>query len=100
MKTTSIRGDLLTPASSVQKPGGQPGAPKGSFGTVLKDTLQEVNKLQLEADQAIRKVETGKSGSLYEAMVALEKADISFRAMMQVRNKIIEAYHEVMRMQV
>jgi flagellar hook-basal body complex protein FliE len=70
------------------------------FGTVLKQTMKDINDLQLQADQTIEKVEVDNSASLHEAMIALEKADISFKAMMQVRNKIIEAYQEVMRMQV
>ncbi|MBP9020013.1 MAG: flagellar hook-basal body complex protein FliE [Syntrophobacterales bacterium] len=70
------------------------------FGTVLKQTIRDINNLQLKADQAIAKVEVDNSASIHEAMVALEKADISFKAMMQVRNKIIEAYQEIMRMQV
>lgn len=62
--------------------------------------MNEINQLQLDADQAINNVELGNSGSIHEAVVALEKADLSFRTMMQVRNKIIEAYQEIMRMQV
>ncbi|MGO9212512.1 MAG: flagellar hook-basal body complex protein FliE [Syntrophales bacterium] len=42
----------------------------------------------------------GNSGSIHDAVIALEKADLSFRKMIQVRNKILEAYQEVMRMQV
>jgi len=71
-----------------------------SFGAVLKDMVSEVNKTQIEADKAIAKVELDNSASIHEAVIALEKANISFRAMMQVRNKIVEAYQEIMRMQV
>ncbi|HRT27963.1 MAG TPA: flagellar hook-basal body complex protein FliE [Syntrophales bacterium] len=70
------------------------------FGTVLKKTIKDINDLQIKADQAIAKVEVDNSASIHEAMIALEKADISFKAMMQVRNKIIEAYQEIMKMQV
>ncbi|HOG16738.1 MAG: Flagellar hook-basal body complex protein FliE [Syntrophaceae bacterium PtaU1.Bin231] len=70
------------------------------FGTVLKGMIGEINSLQHQADQAIAKVQLGNTGSIHEAMIALEKADISFRTMMQVRNKILEAYQEIMRMQV
>ena len=62
--------------------------------------LDCINSLQHQADQAIAKVQLGNTGSIHEAMIALEKADISFRTMMQVRNKILEAYQEIMRMQV
>jgi flagellar hook-basal body complex protein FliE len=77
-----------------------PGVPKENFGEVLKTAIDDIDKLQKSADQAIVKLEKDNSGSLHEAVIALEKADISFRAMMQVRNKIIEAYQEIMRMQV
>ncbi len=93
-----IRNDLVSLSKSTQLDGKQDG--KSAFGSVLKDSIKEINALQSQADQAIAKVELENSGSIHEAMIALEKADISFRAMMQVRNKIIEAYQEVMRMQV
>ncbi|MEQ8213159.1 MAG: flagellar hook-basal body complex protein FliE [Smithellaceae bacterium] len=71
-----------------------------SFGSVLKDAILDINKLQTDADNSIAKVQLEDAGSIHEAMAALEKAGISFQVMMQVRNKILDAYQEVMRMQV
>lgn len=71
-----------------------------SFGETLVESLEKVNNLQLEADKAIEDLATGKSQSIHEAMLALSKADIAFRLTMQVRNKIVEAYQEIMRMPV
>jgi len=71
-----------------------------SFGSVLKDAIQDINKLQNDANTAIAKVQLEDAGSIHDAMIALEKAGISFQVMMQVRNKILDAYQEVMRMQV
>ncbi len=71
-----------------------------SFGSVLKDAIMDINKLQNDADKAIAKVQLEDAGSIHDAMIALEKAGISFQVMMQVRNKILDAYQEVMRMQV
>ncbi len=71
-----------------------------SFGSVLKDAIQDINKLQNDADKAIANVQLEDAGSIHEAMIALEKAGISFQVMMQVRNKILDAYQEVMRMSV
>ncbi len=88
---------MLPPVSPAGK---TPGQPTGAFGEVLKGAISEINQLQMNADKAITGVQLGQSGSIHEAMIALEKADISFRAMMQVRNKILEAYQEIMRMQV
>ena len=71
-----------------------------SFATVLKDSLSEVNKMQQKADAAVTALATGEKVSLHETMIAMEQADVSFRMMMQVRNKIVEAYQEILRMQV
>ena len=71
-----------------------------SFGAVLKDALAQVSRLQGDADRAIGELATHGPGSLPDTLIALEKADLSFRLMMQVRNKIVEAYQEVLRMQV
>ncbi|MBI4526340.1 MAG: flagellar hook-basal body complex protein FliE [Deltaproteobacteria bacterium] len=82
------------------KTGGSTPFGKGSFSTYLNDALGEANDLQQKADQSIRQLVAGGKGDLQETLVALEKADVSFRLMMQVRNKILEAYQEILRMQV
>lgn len=71
-----------------------------SFGEVLKGSLAEVDRLQKEADAAIESLASGEGGSVHETMIAMEQADVSFKLMMQVRNKIVEAYQEILRMQV
>lgn len=93
-------GDLLPPGLNSGKPvGGVPAAGK-DFSQVMQDAIKEINQLQTNADQAIAKVQMDSTANIHEAMVALEQAGISFRAMMTVRNKILDAYQEVMRMQV
>jgi len=99
MNDMLVGGSVLPPVPETPKTE-SPRAIRTSFGTVLKGMISDINSLQTEADQAIAKVQLGNTGSIHEAMIALEKADISFRAMMQVRNKILEAYQEIMRMQV
>jgi flagellar hook-basal body complex protein FliE len=80
---------------------GRPGeAGALDFGAVLNQSLGEVNKLQAQADEAVEALANGKGASLHETMIALEKADLSFRLMMQVRNKIVDAYREIVNMQV
>lgn len=81
---------------------GKTGAVEGGvpFSEVLKGSLSEVNRLQAEADQAVQELARGTGKDLHETMIALEKAEVSFKLMMQVRNKIVAAYEEVMRMQV
>lgn len=84
----------VTPASDAAPAGGP------SFGAVLEDSLAQVNALQHEADGAIQSLASGGTATLHDTMLALQKAELSFKLMMQVRNKIVEAYQEVLRMQV
>lgn len=71
-----------------------------SFSDTLKDAINEANRLQLDADKKMEDLATGRAKSIPDVMVAAEKADIALKLMVQVRNKIIEAYQEVMKMQV
>jgi flagellar hook-basal body complex protein FliE len=77
-----------------------PRAAGKSFGDTLQKAVMEVNRLQAEADRAAEGLVTGREPNLHRTIVALEKADISFKLMMKVRDKIIDAYREVMRMSV
>jgi flagellar hook-basal body complex protein FliE len=78
----------------------QPSGASAPFADALKGAVADTNRLQREADGAAMSVLAGDAGSLHQAMIALEKADISFRTLLQVRNKVLEAYQEIMRMQV
>jgi flagellar hook-basal body complex protein FliE len=77
-----------------EKAQGQP------FLDMLKDSIDKANELQLAADRAARELAAGRNKNIHETMLMMEKADMSFRLVMQVRNKVIEAYREIMRMQV
>lgn len=71
---------------------------KGSdFSTLLLDSIKEVNRLQVSSNKAIEELAAGKRENIHETMIAIEKASISFQMMMQVRNKIIEAYDQLMK---
>ena len=76
------------------------GTPEQPFTETLKDAIQKVNQIQQEADRAISDLMLGGQQDLHQTMISLEKADISFQLMMQVRNKIVSAYEEIMRMQI
>ena len=71
-----------------------------SFGSYLKKALDEVNALQHEADDATRAMLSGDLGDLHKAVIATEKASLAMQLTIEVRNKVIEAYQEIMRMQV
>lgn len=70
-----------------------------SFKDVLADTVGEVQRLQTEADTTIKQLVAGDIKDVSDAMVAVEKADVAFQTMMVVRNKMVAAYEEIMRMQ-
>jgi flagellar hook-basal body complex protein FliE len=70
-----------------------------SFSDILKGALESVNDAQSEADSAVQQVLSGESKDIAETMIALQKADVSLKMMLEVRNKILEAYQEVMRTQ-
>ncbi len=74
--------------------------PTEGFTQVLGDVIGKVNDLQTQANTAIEKLATGESKGLHEVMIAMEKSSISFQFLTQVRNKALDAYHEIMRMQV
>jgi len=78
--------------------GGTEGAK--SFGDFLQDSIGKVNSLQTEANVAMEKLASGESQNLHETLLAVEKADIAFRTMNQVRTKVIDAYREIMKMQI
>ncbi len=82
----------------------KPKAPGVEGATSFKDTLSEavgeVQRLQSEADSTVKKLVSGEIKDITDAMVAVEKADIAFQSMTAVRNKIVAAYEEIMRMQV
>lgn len=71
-----------------------------SFADTLKEAVGTVNTLQKQSDAKMQELATGKTSNIPEVMMAAEKADIALRMMVQVRNKIIDAYQEVMKMQV
>lgn len=71
-----------------------------TFGDVLKNSMEKVNEYQSQADTAIKELVAGRSKNIHETMLAVERADASLKLMMQVRNKVLDAYREIMRMQV
>lgn len=87
-------------SSSISSPNAT-GATEGkSFADTLKDAVSNVNETQKAADKAMEDLATGRTDNIADVMVTTEKADIALKLMVQVRNKIIDAYQEVMKMQV
>ena len=80
----------------------QPAAtPDGkSFKDVLLESLDQVNRLQQEAAQGIEKVATGETDNVAEVFSAVRKSEVAFSMLMEMRNKLVEAYQEVQQMRV
>ncbi|HEY1270786.1 MAG TPA: flagellar hook-basal body complex protein FliE [Terriglobales bacterium] len=74
-------------------------AQKSAFMETLEDAIEQVQNLQGQADQKVEALLAGNGSDVHSAMIAVEKADLSFQLMMQVRNKIVQAYQEISRMQ-
>jgi flagellar hook-basal body complex protein FliE len=66
-----------------------------SFKDVLVDSVQQVNSMQLQADQAVESMFTGGDVNPAEVLTAVQKADLAFRLTMQMRNKLMEVYQEI-----
>lgn len=71
-----------------------------SFAEMMKGFLKDVNQLQTEAADHVEALVAGENVDLHDVMVAMEKASVSFEMVMEIRNKILEAYQELMRTQV
>jgi flagellar hook-basal body complex protein FliE len=77
----------------------EPSDSEGGFGGVLKNALQQVNQLNGGAEQQIGSLLKGGNSDMSSVMIAVEKADVAFQLMMQVRNKIVNAYQDIEKMQ-
>jgi flagellar hook-basal body complex protein FliE len=75
-------------------------ASEQSFGQILSDALENVNDLQKKADQASTDLATGRIEDVSQVVIAAEKASVALQLTIQVRNKMLESYQEMMRMQV
>lgn len=71
----------------------------GDFSKVLKESIDEVNKLQKDGDKAMSDIATGSVKDLHQAAIAIDKAEISMKLMLEVRNKALNAYKELSRTQ-
>lgn len=93
-----IQRATLSPA--VQQQTIKPAEAQRAFSQFLKEAIQEVNKRQIQSDQLTMKLARGENVDLHNVMIASQKASVSLQLAIEVRNKVVEAYQEVMRMQV
>ncbi len=93
---------LLPQIGSPQTPTTELGGaatPTQGFGKMLDGLVSSVNAKQAQADQITQSVLLGDSGQLHQSVIAMQEASVSFSLMVQVRNKLVESYQELMRMQ-
>ena len=76
------------------------GTQETSFKDLLLDGIQEVNSMQQQADLAVQQLMTGEDVDPAAVLTAVQKADMSFRMMMQMRNKLVQAYQEIKEMRI
>jgi flagellar hook-basal body complex protein FliE len=86
---------LPAPSATPSAAAGQP-----SFKDFLLNSMQEVNSMQQDANHAVEALATGGDVNPAEVLTAVQKADLAFRMMMQIRNKLVEAYQEVQNVRV
>jgi flagellar hook-basal body complex protein FliE len=95
--TNAVSNLRILPAD-IELPAASSGSESGFLET-LRGAMDEADQLQGVADEKVSELLSGNGVDVHSAMIAVEKADLSFQLMMQVRNKIVEAYQEISRMQ-
>lgn len=98
MTIDAIRQIALPQAPSVAAKPGVSGP--GGFQAVFKDAIETVEQQRQSANSTVDRFLSGESEELHQAAIATQQAELSFDLMLQVRNKVVQAYQEVMRMQV
>jgi flagellar hook-basal body complex protein FliE len=93
----SIPSLRILPADMGAAPAGAPAA--GKFLETLKQSMEQAQGAQSDAAVQVAQLLNGKGADLHSAMIAVEQADLSFQLMMQVRNKIVQAYQQISNMQ-
>lgn len=99
MKVTPV--NPFIPAAWHKAQGKEPAAkPQEEFSGMLKKAVNDVNKLQLQADDAAKKLAMGQAEDIHQVMITIEQARLAMQMTVQVRNKVVEAYQEISRMQI
>lgn len=96
--SSTIQGLPQIDWGSVQLEIRKPTGGRSEFFKTLEGAMDKVEDLQSSAEQQVSDVLQGNGKDLHAALIAVEKADLSFQLMMQVRNKIVQAYQEISRM--
>jgi flagellar hook-basal body complex protein FliE len=99
IEINKVLAQMRTLASGLEQPQASTESGKPDFSVVMKQAIEKVSEQQGTAANLVSAFETGSSDTtLPEVMIAMQKASVSFQAMTEVRNRLIDAYHEVMNM--
>ena len=96
MRITGVNTQIISPS----QPAAEAKPVESSFGDTIKKAISDVNGAQQGADSLAAKLAAGDAVEVHQAMIAMQKASMALQFTVQVRNKVIEAYQEIMRMQV
>jgi len=97
--TAAVSSLRILPAEVESPPSAAAETPGSGFRDVLHSAIEDIQQLEGQAQSQVAGVLAGDGADVHAAMIAVEKADLSFQLMMQVRNKIVSAYEEISRMQ-
>lgn len=98
MERISVNNRLEFPGLKDVKETTSPKGTDGSFAKTLSGAIDQVNQMKNEADHKVQELAEGKHVDIHQTMISMEKASVSFQLLMQTRNKVIDAYKEIMRM--
>lgn len=101
LQTAGANGiQAVTQMGALTKPASAEAADVADFGSVLANALNEINDLQMNAGRLNSDFVEGKTDNIHQVMIAAEEASISLQLGMEVRNKVLDAYQEIMRMSI
>jgi flagellar hook-basal body complex protein FliE len=89
----------IVPIAIPDSPTPSGGSSSSAFSSILKDTMSSLQSTQKDADSAVQKFLTGENDDIHTTVLATQRAEMAFELGLQVRNKVVSAYQEVMKMQ-
>lgn len=100
MDGVSLVGRVLESSAGRLEPSAGARQDGEGFGATLRQAIERVNQLQFQSGAEIQQLLTGESEDLHKTLLAVQKSELAFEMLLQVRNKVVQAYQEIMRMQV
>ena len=91
---------LATEVGKTQELGAAQAVPTDSFASMLGRMVSDINTQQITANQAVNAVQSGQPVPLHKAVISMEEANVSFQLMVEVRNRLLDGFQEIMRMQI